>query len=507
MISVIIPAHNEELVIARGLRAIVTGATPNELEVIVACNGCTDRTAEIAREFGPPVRVIDVPVASKIAALNAADQLATGFPRLYVDADVVLGLDSIRKIADALDRGNVLMATPELCMDLSRSTWPIRAFYRVWTALPHNRTHGAVGTGVYALSEAGRARWGRFPDVIADDGFVRFCFARHERATIVGAISHVDPPRTLAGLIRIKTRSRAGQFQLRRIQPERNFSDLRSVICVLGSLLIRPWLLPELITYVSITMWVRLRAAGRDRSTVPHEWARDDSRAPFRDPNKEHKNAVRSEPSMLDVVLCLPGVHYLATRLGPPAIRSRAFDAALTVKGWTPQAAPPDLVNHVAHFAKRGDILSLGCGTGALAASMPADSFRRFLGVDISKRAIQIARNRRLPNVEFVVADLHRYLPDGTFNVILFEESIYYVCSATDLRVVDEMCRHLVNGGVFIFSIANANRFRALLSGLRSKLTVLFESSGPSGRVVMVAERQSNACPAGRFDSSNRFSI
>ncbi|HOQ87625.1 MAG TPA: glycosyltransferase, partial [Phycisphaerae bacterium] len=79
MYSIIIPAHNEETVIARCIRAIITGAAPGELEVIVACNGCTDRTAEIAREFGDPVRVLEIKTPSKVAALNAADAAATGF--------------------------------------------------------------------------------------------------------------------------------------------------------------------------------------------------------------------------------------------------------------------------------------------------------------------------------------------------------------------------------------------------------------------------------------------
>ena len=52
MISVIIPAHNEERVIARTLEAMVAGASPGELEIIVVANGCSDATADVARGFG-----------------------------------------------------------------------------------------------------------------------------------------------------------------------------------------------------------------------------------------------------------------------------------------------------------------------------------------------------------------------------------------------------------------------------------------------------------------------
>ena len=58
MISVIIPAHNEERVISRLLEALTLGHTPGELEIIVVCNGCSDDTAGVARGFGAPVQVL-----------------------------------------------------------------------------------------------------------------------------------------------------------------------------------------------------------------------------------------------------------------------------------------------------------------------------------------------------------------------------------------------------------------------------------------------------------------
>ncbi len=276
MISVIIPAHNEETVIARGLRAIVAGAASGELEVIVACNGCTDRTADIARRFGPPVRVIEINLASKVAALNAADELATGFPRFYVDADVVLDLASIRAMARVLERGDALLAAPALRMDLSHTTWPVRAYYRVWTSLPYNQV--MVGTGAYGLSLAGRARFGRFPELIADDGFVRFSFSPTERVRVDDAFSWVDPPRSLSGLIRIKTRTRLGFHQHRRTRRDRRVGDRKRALELLRVFLARPGLWPALPCYVAITLIIRLRALWQFRATATARWERDDSR-------------------------------------------------------------------------------------------------------------------------------------------------------------------------------------------------------------------------------------
>ena len=82
MISVIIPARNESLVIARTLKAITAGADPDQIDVVVVCNGCTDGTAAIARGFGAPVRVIESDVGGKTNALNLGDQAASTFPRI-----------------------------------------------------------------------------------------------------------------------------------------------------------------------------------------------------------------------------------------------------------------------------------------------------------------------------------------------------------------------------------------------------------------------------------------
>src|SRR3954462_6356852 len=102
MISVIIPAHNEANVIERTLSELMSGAHPNELEVIVVCNGCTDDTATRARNAGTGYaakhainfQVIDTPTPGKINALNLGDKAATAFPRLYIDADILLPITS-----------------------------------------------------------------------------------------------------------------------------------------------------------------------------------------------------------------------------------------------------------------------------------------------------------------------------------------------------------------------------------------------------------------------------
>ena len=91
-ISVVIAAHNEEAVLGRCLDALLRTARTGELEIAVVCNGCTDGTAEVARGYGEDICVLETPEASKTAALNLGDPAVSGFPRFYVDADVLLPL-------------------------------------------------------------------------------------------------------------------------------------------------------------------------------------------------------------------------------------------------------------------------------------------------------------------------------------------------------------------------------------------------------------------------------
>lgn len=64
--TVIIPAHNEEAVIARCLAAILRDAPAgHRMQIIVAANGCCDATAAQARKAAPEALVLDLPQGSK----------------------------------------------------------------------------------------------------------------------------------------------------------------------------------------------------------------------------------------------------------------------------------------------------------------------------------------------------------------------------------------------------------------------------------------------------------
>jgi len=177
--SVLIPAHNEDAVIGRCLDNLFEGTDPPQLEVAVVCNGCSDDTAAVARACGHPVEVIELDEASKPAALRAGDRRLRTFPRLYLDADVVLRGPIARQVLEHLARDGSVAARPPIRYDTAHSSAIVRRYYSARSRVP--AVMGSIwGAGVYGLSAAGRARFGNHPDVVAEDLFVDQCFDADE---------------------------------------------------------------------------------------------------------------------------------------------------------------------------------------------------------------------------------------------------------------------------------------------------------------------------------------
>jgi len=251
------------------------GAEPDELDVVVVCNGCTDDTASVARRFSPTVRVIETGIAGKTHALNLGDEAAQGFPRIYADADVIITVQTIRTLAHRLEPGDVLAVAPTPSFDLAGCSWPVRACYEIRSRLP-SAQEGIGGSGVYALSKAGRARFREFPALTADDGYVRIQFQPEERETLRSAMSTVLPPRTIKDLIATKTRAHYGSFELASLFPglwqNRGESNNRSLIRLFQD----PRLWFKLAAYCLVTAIAKHRAQNRLRGGIA-VWERDNT--------------------------------------------------------------------------------------------------------------------------------------------------------------------------------------------------------------------------------------
>jgi len=87
VVSLIVAAHDEERVIARKVANVLGLDYPRErLELIVASDGSSDRTVELAREAGADL-VLDLGRGGKLAAQNAAAARARGEVLAFSDAN------------------------------------------------------------------------------------------------------------------------------------------------------------------------------------------------------------------------------------------------------------------------------------------------------------------------------------------------------------------------------------------------------------------------------------
>lgn len=242
--TVIIPAHEEAATVGR----LLAGIAPvlDRFDVIVVANGCTDETADIARAAGP-VRVIEVREASKRAALNVGDAAARYPVRIYLDADVAIEPATLLRLAEVLQRSDAIVASPAVRIDEHGASLFARSYQRIW-ALTDYRMHEHTGSGIFGLSAAGRARFDEFPEVIADDLYVRMLFGLDERVISSGAPFTIFAPRTLRAQIGRLRRTMAGELQLAERFPdlERLSGARRRLI---GRVARRPWLWPAFLVY------------------------------------------------------------------------------------------------------------------------------------------------------------------------------------------------------------------------------------------------------------------
>jgi poly-beta-1,6-N-acetyl-D-glucosamine synthase len=101
-VTLVVPAYDEEAVIERRVANALELDYPRErLQVIVASDGSSDSTAELARAAGAN-RVLNLPRGGKVAALDAAVREAEGLVLAFSDANALWRPDALRLLVDRL---------------------------------------------------------------------------------------------------------------------------------------------------------------------------------------------------------------------------------------------------------------------------------------------------------------------------------------------------------------------------------------------------------------------
>jgi hypothetical protein len=146
----------------------------------------------------------------------AGDRAARSFPRVYVDADVELGLEDVVALGEALGRPGTLAGGPARELAMAGRPWLVRWYYDIWARLPEVRS-GLFGRGVIGVSEAGHARLNSLPPLLADDLAASLVFTPDERVIVPGARVIVHTPRTVG----VQMRRRSAIVTVSQVEPPR----------------------------------------------------------------------------------------------------------------------------------------------------------------------------------------------------------------------------------------------------------------------------------------------
>ena len=109
------------------------------------------------------------------------------------------------------------------------------------------------------------------------------------------------------------------------------------------------------------------------------------------------------------------------------------------------------LVDFMASAGKNRTILDVGCGEGGLLDLLGPCGYEKYLGVDFSEVALKRAAQRANASTAFVHASAESFVPGERFDVIVFNECLYYFHEP--LRVLQRYPQYLAPGGIILISM------------------------------------------------------
>jgi cellulose synthase/poly-beta-1,6-N-acetylglucosamine synthase-like glycosyltransferase len=229
-LSVIIAARDEARVLPRKLKSLLgPGYPPGLLEIIVVSDGSRDATAQVARNFGPAVQVVELArPGGKPQALNAAVGHARGEVLVLTDARQPLLPGSLDALVEPFADESVGAVTGCLAVAGGESLGLYRR-YDDWIRREEARRGSSIGvTGaLWALRRSLYTPVG--PGALADDLFLpMMVIGQRRRVVVAPAARAVDVlPRDPRADFRRRVRTLAGNFQLLReapwlLRPDRN---------------------------------------------------------------------------------------------------------------------------------------------------------------------------------------------------------------------------------------------------------------------------------------------
>jgi cellulose synthase/poly-beta-1,6-N-acetylglucosamine synthase-like glycosyltransferase len=132
LISVVVPAYNEQDFIGQCLEALLSQGIPkNEFEIIVSDSSSTDNTAKIAKRYAD--RVVTCKKVSAGFGRNFGAKHACGEVIAFIDADTLAGKSWLLGVKEALSEKGCVAATGPFS-PLEKASFFERLYFAIWLA-------------------------------------------------------------------------------------------------------------------------------------------------------------------------------------------------------------------------------------------------------------------------------------------------------------------------------------------------------------------------------------
>lgn len=140
-------------------------------------------------------------------------------------------------------------------------------------------------------------------------------------------------------------------------------------------------------------------------------------------------------------------------------------------------------------------ILDVGCGAGHLVGPLRRFGYTSYLGIDYAPAAVRAAEALEDASTSFAVADFELWGVTGTYDVIIFNESLAY--ARRPAAVLRRFARHLTGRGMLVVSNYRTGNHRSLWRQIDGHFATVHSTTvGAADKVWDIRALRGHARPA-----------
>jgi 2-polyprenyl-3-methyl-5-hydroxy-6-metoxy-1,4-benzoquinol methylase len=132
------------------------------------------------------------------------------------------------------------------------------------------------------------------------------------------------------------------------------------------------------------------------------------------------------------------------------------------------------IIGYIQHFKPKASIFDIGCGEGILQERLSTFGYTSYIGLDISETAVQRACLKSDTKTDFISGNAESYVPQELFDVIVFNEVLYYFRDPLETFV--RYSKFLKENGIIITSLEHTIRSTAIRRRIKKIYPALVET-------------------------------